>query len=320
VKRRLVLSGMAGLPLAAHAQAVEKPRIGFVTVGTSAVTGSRIEAMSSGLRVHGYTAQQLEIIVRTTEGNPSAVPAMIREVMEKKADLLFAPGPVVLQAAMAATRTVPIVAVDLETDPVLSGAAATLARPGGNVTGVFLDFPDFAGKLIELLRDCVPSLSRIAVLWDPTTGPVQQEATQKAASLLGLKIELIEIRVPADFDGAVSAAAKAAAQAVIILSSPLVSNHLQRLADLALRSRLPAITLFPDFARTGGLMAYGPSLLGMFRHAGIFAGKVLRGTKPADLPIERPLKFELVLNRRTAEALGIAISSSMLLRADEVIE
>jgi putative ABC transport system substrate-binding protein len=185
---------------------------------------------------------------------------------------------------------------------------------------VFLDFPDFTTKWIELLVENNPKLSRIAVLWDPVTGSVQVDSFRKAAASLNIQLEILEVRRPSDFQGAFSIGIERGVQAMVMLSSPLISANVKMLAELSVRHRLPAITLFPDFARTGGLMAYGPNLLGLYRRAGILAGKVLRGTNPADLPIERPTNFELVLNLRTAAALGLSISPSTLLRADEVID
>ena len=223
-----------------------------------------------------------------------------------------------MHVARSATRTIPIVAIDLETDPVASGVATSLGRPGGNITGVFLDFPDFTAKWIELLVENNPKLTRIAVLWDPVTGPVQMESVKKVAESLKIQLVPLEVRRPAE--GAFSMAAQRGAGAMVMLSSPLISANVRMLAEISVRHRLPAITLFPDFARTGGFMAYGPNLLGLYRRVGVLAGKVLRGANPAELPIERPTKFELVLNLRTADALGLSIPPSLLLRADEVIE
>jgi ABC-type uncharacterized transport system substrate-binding protein len=208
----------------------------------------------------------------------------------------------------------------LKQTPVAIGVAASLARPGGNITGVFLDFPEFTAKWIELLVESNPKLSRIAVLWDPITGPVQIESVKRTAGSLNVQLETLEVRRSSDFEAAFSLAKQRDAKAMAMLSSPLISANVQILADLSVRHRLPAITLFPDFARTGGLMAYGPNLLGLYRRVGVLGGKVLRGANPADLPIERPTKFELVLNLRTAIALGLSIPASLLLRADEVIE
>jgi putative tryptophan/tyrosine transport system substrate-binding protein len=318
----VVLGGSAvGWPLAAHAQTPEVPRIGFVYPGPKAAAAARVEAVLGGLRVSGYAAPaQVEIVVRTADGDPAQIVPLVEEVIAKNVNAIIANGPAVLHAARSATRTIPIVAIDLESDPITSGVAASLAHPGGNATGVFLDFPDFTAKWIEMLVEAIPKLSRVAVLWDPATGPVQVDAVKKAGGILNIQLDIVEAQRPSDFDAAFLTASQGGAGAIVMLSSPLIAPNVQTLAELALRHRLPAITLFPDFARAGGLLAYGPNLLSLFRLVGVLTGKVLHGASPAELPIERPTKFELVLNTRTANALGISVPTSLLLRADEVIE
>jgi putative tryptophan/tyrosine transport system substrate-binding protein len=320
---KVIAGSVVAWPLAAQAQQPSEivPKVGFVYPGAKEAAASRIEAIISGLRVSGYTAPaQIELVARTAEGDPTRIIPLVEEIIAKNVNLIIANGPPVLHVARSATQTIPIVAIDLETDPVASGIAASLGHPGGNITGVFLDFPDFTTKWIELLVENNPKLSRIAVLWDPITGSVQVDSFKKAAGSLNIQLEFLEVRRPSDFQGAFSIGTERGVQAMVMLSSPLISANVKMLAELSVRHRLPAITLFPDFARTGGLMAYGPNLLGLYRRAGILAGKVLRGTNPADLPIERPTKFELVVNLRTATALGLSISPSTLLRADEVID
>jgi len=317
-----VLGGAAAWPLVARTQQTPQvPRVGFVYPGSKTVTPSRIDAILSGLRVSGFAAPaQVELVVRTAEGDPAQITTLVAETMASTVNVFIANGPAVLKAARSATRTIPIVAIDLETDPVASGAAATLARPGGNITGVFLDFPNFTAKWLEMLVETSSNLSRVAVLWDPETGPVQMESIKRAGEGLKLQLDIIEVQRPSDFEGAFLVASQRSPGAMAILSSPLISPNVQVLAELALRNRFPAITLFPDFARAGGFLAYGPNLLNLYRLTGVVAGKVLRGANPADLPIERPAKFETVLNMRTAHALGLSIPTSLLLRADEVIE
>jgi putative ABC transport system substrate-binding protein len=259
-------------------------------------------------------------VAQIAEGDPDQIAPLVKEVIANNVNVIIAAGPPVVQAARSVTRTIPIIAIDLESDPVASGMAVTLARPGGNITGVFLDFPDFTAKWIEMLVESNPKLSRAAVLWDPVTGSVQMDAVKKAGGTLNVQLDVIEARRPSDYGAAFSMASERGAGAMVILSSPLISPNVQMLAELALGHRIPAITLFPDFARDGGLLAYGPNVLSLFRLSGIIAGKVLHGANPAELPIERPTKFETVLNMRTAHALGISIPTSLLLRADEVIE
>jgi putative ABC transport system substrate-binding protein len=325
--RRRDLLGIVGgswvvWPLGAIAQQIsEIPRVGFVYPGSKAASASRIEAVLSGLRVSGYAAPaQVELVVRTADGDPTRIEPLVGEIIAKKVNLIIANGPPVLHVVRAATKTIPIVAIDLETDAVASGVAASLAHPGGNITGVFLDFPDFTAKWIELLVESNAKLTRIGVLWDPITGSVQMEAVKKAAGSMNIQLDILEVRRPLEFETAFLTASQRGNGAMVILSSPLIAPNVQVLAELAVRHRLPAITLFPDFARAGGLLAYGPNLLGLYRLVGILGGKVLRGASPADLPIERPIKFELVLNLRTADALGLTIPPALLLRADEVIE
>ena len=309
-------------PLTARAQQPAMvPKVGFVYAGPKAAAVSRGEAIISGLRAGGYSAPtQVELVIRAAEGDPTRIASLTEEIIAQDVNVFIASGPSILNEAHRATRTIPIVAIDLETDPVANGLAVALARPGGNVTGVFLDFPDFTTKWIELLVECIPKLSRIAVLWDPTTGSVQMESVKKAAELLKIQLDISEVRTASNFDEAFSVASQRSAGAMVLLSSPVIAPNVQILAELASRHRLPAITLFPDFARVGGLLAYGPNLLGLYRRTGVLAAKVLAGAKPAELPIERPTKFELVLNMRTATALNLSIPASLLLRADEVIE
>lgn len=309
-------------PLAARAQQKsEIPRVGFVYQGSQAAMANRLEGVLSGLRDSGYAAPaQVEIVARAAEGDPARIAPLVAEVIAKNASVIMASGPLVLSAARSATRTIPIVAIDLETDPVGSGVAATLARPGGNITGVFLDFPDFTAKWMEILVECNPKLSRAAVLWDPDTGPVQLDSVRKAARTLNVELEIAEVKRASEFDAAFLMASQRGAGAMVMLSSPLIAPNIQVLAELALRHRLPAITLFPDFARASGLLAYGPNLLSLYRLVGVLAGKVARGADPAALPIERPTKFELVINLKTAKTLGLAVPLSLLNRADEVIE
>jgi putative tryptophan/tyrosine transport system substrate-binding protein len=319
---RLLGSAAAAWPLGARAQqATQAPRVGLVYPGPKAVMDPRMEAIVTGLRASGYAAPtQVEIVARAAEDDPDQIGPLVKEVIGKNVNVIITAGPLVVHAARAATHTIPIIAIDLESDPVASGMAATLARPGGNITGVFLDFPDFTAKWMEMLVESNPKLSRAAVLWDPITGPVQMEAVEKAGGTLNVQLDITEVRRPSDFDAAFSMASQRGAGALVMLSSPLIADNVQMLAELTLRHRFPAITLFPDFARAGGLLAYGPNLLSLLRLSGVVAGKVLRGANPAELPIERPTKFETVLNMRTAHALGLSIPTSLLLRADEVIE
>ena len=312
----------AGWPHLAHAQrSGQRPRIGFVYLGPVAMAGPRVEALLGGLRAAGFGgAEQVEIVLRPTEGDPSRIEPLVSEVLERNIDVILAVSSVMVQVFQQKTKTIPIVALDLETDPVGSGLVASLTRPGGNLTGLFFDFPDFSKKWLELLREAIPQLTRIAVLWDPATAATQRDAMGQAARALAVEMDILEVRTRSDFEGAFAAARQRSADAAVMLTSPLIGANAQPLAELAIHHRLPAVTLFPDFARVGGLLAYGVNLLDMYRQTGTMVAKVLQGRKPAELPIERPTRFELVLNLRAAKRLQLEIPTSVLLRADEVIE
>lgn len=316
-----VLSGAAlTWPVATQAQQ-SAPRVGFVYTGPKSIVASRIEAISRGLRESGLAAPlQVELVIRVTDGDPSRTVPMIDEVIDSKVSVFIAVGGAALRAARAKSPTVPIVAIDLETEPLEGGIAASLARPGGNTTGIFMDFPDFTPKCLQLLAETSTGLSRVAILWDSTAGPVQLDAVKKAASSMKIDLDIFEAQRSSDFENAFAVSDQRGIRAMIILSSPLIPGNVQTLSELALRYRVAAVTLFPDFARVGGLLAYGPNLQDLTRQVGVMSGKILLGTKPGDLPIERPSKFELVLNLRTAKALGLAVAPGLLLRADEVIE
>ena len=281
----------------------------------------RLEALLNGLRTAGYSAPApVEVVVRIAEGDPGRIGPLMEEIIKQNVDAVFANGPAVVQAARSATQLIPIIALDLETDPVASGLAASIARPGGNITGLFFDFPDFTAKWLELLKEINTTLSRVAVMWDPATELTQIKAIEQAAGPLNIKLDVLEIRTRSDFEEAFVSASQRSAGAAILLSSPLISANVQILAELALRHQLPAITLFPDFPRTGGLLAYGVNLLDMYRQVGVMGGKVLQGRSPAELPIERPTTFQLIINLKTAKALGLTVPPSLLTRADEIIE
>jgi putative ABC transport system substrate-binding protein len=210
--------------------------------------------------------------------------------------------------------------MDLESDPVANGWVASLAHPGGNITGIFLDLPSFNAKSLQLLREAVPTLTKVAVFWHPVSGNLQLEAVRKAAIALGIAMEMFEVSRPSDFEPAFQAAARSQSAGVLMLSSPLFGGNPQLLADLALQNRLPAINIYPDFAQKGGLIGYGPELQNLFTQSGVLVRKVLQGNAIADLPVERPTRFKLVANLATARAFGLTVPTSILLSADEVIE
>src|SRR5262245_5001547 len=213
-----------------------------------------------------------------------------------------------------------IVAFDLESDPIGSGLIDNFSRPGGQVTGIFFDFPEFSKKWLELLKEAMTQLSRVAVLWDPATGPMQRNGVEIAGKELNVKLEILEVSGLANLDDAILAASGKGVDAILMLSSPVFGTNPERVAGLTVGVRLPAVTLFPDFARAGGLMAYGVNPINIFRQGATIVAKVLRGSKPGEVPAELPTKFELIINLKTAKRLGIVFPTGVLLRADEVIE
>ena len=310
------LGGAAGWPLTARAQQLKIPKVGFLYPGPSTVATTRIDAFLGGLRTAGYRVpEEAEFISRFADGDPTRLAPMAIELIGQNVDVITAVAAAAALAVRAATATTPIVTFDLETDPVATGMIASLARPGGNITGLFFDFPEFRTKLLELLKEVVPSLSKIAVIWDPNSGPAQLKSIEVAAEAIKLKLEKLEVRNAAEMNQAFDTAKRAAVDAAIILSSPFIGAN-----ALTLRHRLPAVTLFSEFSRNGGLMSYGPNILDIYRHVGGITAKVLRGSKPADLPVELTTNFELVVNLKTAKALGITMPTGLLNAADELIE
>jgi putative ABC transport system substrate-binding protein len=320
--RALLLAAAICAASAAFAQQPAKnPRVGFLHSGLGEAVALRINAFVQGVREATHLERgQIELISRIAEGDPARLPAFAREIAAAKVDVFFAAGPAATRAALAAAPTVPLVSLDLETDPIEGGLISSLARPGANLTGIFFDFPDFGTKWLELLREVVPKLSRLAVLWDPGTGQVQLKAVETIAGSMGIRLQVIEVKNFGSIEEAFRSARDGNPEALLLLSSPIFGSKPATLAELALRDRLPAITLFPEFAQTGGLLAYGPNVIDLFRQAGTMTGKLLAGARPADLPVERPVRFQLVVNLKTAKALGLTIPPALLIRADEVIE
>jgi putative ABC transport system substrate-binding protein len=251
---------------------------------------------------------------------PESLPQTAADLVRLNVNAIFAAAPAALAAASNATTSIPVVGVDLESDPVAKGYVKSLARPGGNVTGMFLDIPELSGKLVGLLREIVPRLSRIAIFGVPGLNALQFTAAETAARAFAVEAEIMEVRVPDDFGDAMEVARSRHVEAGILLSSPLVFTSSKQIGELALAKRLPLISLFGQFPKTGGLLAYGPNLDEMFRRCGSYVGKILQGAKPSDLPIQRPERFDLVINLKTAKALDLKIPESFLVRADEVIE
>jgi putative ABC transport system substrate-binding protein len=316
----LLAFGVVLAPTPAATQASrEKARVGIL--GITPPTPGNQEKFTQGLAQLGYTeGNQYVLVQQHADGVPARLPEAAAELVRGKVTVIFARGTAALSAATRATTTLPIVAVDLESDPIALGYAKSLARPGKNVTGVFLDLPELSAKQLQLFREIVPGLSRVALVGDTVGNAAQFRATERAARTLGVQIQALEGRTTADLEAALATAQRNAAGAVVIFSSPVVFNHSARIAALAMEKRLPTVSLFTEFAEAGGLLTYGPSLRESFLRCGVYVGKILGGAKSADLPIERPEKFELVINLKTAKALGLAIPRAMRVRADRVIE
>jgi putative ABC transport system substrate-binding protein len=318
----LALAGAAAWPCSGQAQSpTHVPEIGFLYAGSASALPSRIVAFADGLRSKGYVdGQNVTVVARTAEWQSEQYELLTRDLVKRNVRVLFAAGPVAVRHAQAGTRTIPIVALDLESDPVKSGFVTSIARPGGNLTGLFFDFPEFSTKWLQLLAEAVPSLSRLAVFWDPSTAPVQLDAVAVAAKSRGLSLHIEQVQTSGEFQQAFRSTRSQKADGALILSSPLFGSNPQLLAALSVTYRMPAITLFPEFGQSGGLLAYGTNLIDLYVQAGALVGKVLNGTRPEDLPIERPSRFLLVVNLKTAKVLGLDIPATLLARADEVIE
>ena len=322
MKRREFLTLLGGTvaawPLIARAQqpAGKVPRIGFL----QSFRNENVVAFNQGLREAGYVDGRNALIETRIFETLDRLPHLAKELVDLKCDVIVAGSRYAFVAAMGATSTTPIVGIDLESDPVASGWAKSLGRPGGNLTGLFLDLPELSGKLIELLKEAVPTLSHLGVLWDSTIGEVQFRATQAAARAAGIKLHSLPIQSPEDFKQAFDRAGWEPIDGVAVLSSPLILEQRSQIAVWAMKARLPTISLFTRFPVSGGLMAYGPNLPDIYKRAANYVDRILKGTKVADLPIERPTRFELVINLKTAKALGLDIPPTLLARADEVIE
>lgn len=319
----LILSTLA-VPLVAAAQPVGPVhRIGWLSAGSPLASRANIQALQQGLRDLGYVeGHTIALEYRFAEGRPELLPRLAAELVRRPVDVLVAVGPAAVSAAREATGTIPIVAVDLESDPVQRGWVRSFARPEGNLTGLFMDLPGLTGKWLELLHEVVPGLTRVAVLWDPTTGPHQADALRTAAGRLGVAIHLVEIRDPERYGPLLTTALEAKPGALVQLSSPLVASprYAQQIADFTVQHQLPAISLFKAFTAAGGLMTYSPNLAQYFGRVAVYVDKILRGATPAELPVEQPTKWDLVLNRKTAQVLGITFPPTLLVLADEVIK
>ncbi len=314
---------LLAVPLAAEAQQPAKVyRIGLLLAGPISPRTHLVEAFRQGLGELGYVeGQNFALVIRSAERGAEQLPDRAAELVRLNVDVIVAVTTPAVQAAQHATRKIPIVMVSIA-DPVATGFVASLVRPGGNTTGFSIISPELSGKRLQLLKEVVPRVSRIAVLFNPTDpgNALQMRETEAAARVLGVQLQALEVRSLNDLETAFQAAIKARAGATFTLDSSLFYTHRTRIVELAAKHRLPTIYGFREFVEAGGLMAYAVNLADMWRRTAVFVDKILKGTKPADLPVEQPTRFELVINLKTAKALGLTIPQSVLIRADQVIQ
>ena len=331
ISRRAFLGGLAGgllaAPLTAEGQQPGRiARIGYLAANLAVADPRTREAFLQGLRDLGYVeGRNLLIEYRDAAGKTERFPALAAELVALKVDVIVAAGGTLAAlAAKQATTTLPIVFAAVG-NPVAEGLVTSLARPSGNVTGLSLVQQEIVGKSLELLKQAVPEVSRVALLLKPDSMPDRAKkdrlnAADVAARALSVRLQVVEARGPEDFDRAFSDMTRARAGALTVLATPVFDSERRRLVDLAAKNRLPTVYSYRSYVEAGGLMSYGPDLADSFRRAATYVDKILKGAKPADLPVEQPTKFELVINLKAAKALGLTIPRSLLLRADQIIQ
>jgi putative ABC transport system substrate-binding protein len=315
--------GLLAAPLAADAQQPAKvPRIGFLGNSTAALEANLVGPFREGLRDLGYVeGRNILIEYRWAEGRYERFPGLIAELIALKVEVIVTAGTPAALAVKKATTPIPLVMAAVG-DPVGSGLVASLARPGGNLTGLVAIAPDLEGKRLELLKEVVPKLSHVAFLLNPANAlhVTSEEQARAAAKVLHLKVEFVAVRAESEFDRAFQTISTQRPGALVMLADRLFLHHRARIVDFAARNRLPTVYSYTELVEAGGLMSFGPSYPGMHRRAAYFVDRILKGAKPADLPMEQPTKFELMINLKTAKALGLTIPPSLLARADEVIQ
>jgi putative ABC transport system substrate-binding protein len=315
-----VLGAAAAWPAAARAQlAARLPRLGVLLYSTPQ-EDPQARTLQQGLRDHGYMdGQNISIEYRFAEGKAERLPDLAADLVRLKPDVLFAIGGDVAPFVSKATQTIPIVFV-MSADPLQLGLVATLARPGGNATGFTFLQDELASKRLELLKEVAPRISRVAFLSNPDHPDNELRVAQGAATTLGVHLQPIEIRGPGDLDGALQAITKASIDALYVVASRQTVASLPRIVDFATKNELPLAGGWGAWAQAGGLLSYGPNVGEVVRNAATYVDKILKGSKPGDLPVQRPTRFELLVNLRSAKALGLSVPESFLLRADKVIE
>ncbi len=310
-------------PLAAGAQPVGAVhRIGFLGNSTAALEANLVGPFREGLRELGYVeGQSIAIEYRWAEGKYERFPALIAELLAKKVELIVTAGAPASLAVKKATTSVPLIMVAVG-DPVNTGLVASLAKPGGNITGLTSTAEELEGKRLELLREVIPKLSHVAVFWNPENPALlaSLKEMRAAAEVLGIKLQVFEVRTSGELEETLKAIVRTRPGALRVMGDRVFLHNRQRIMDFATKQRLPTVPVHPELVEAGGLMSYGASYPGMHRRAAYFVDRILKGAKPADLPVEQPTKFELVINLKTAKALGLTIPPSVLLRADEIIQ
>jgi ABC-type uncharacterized transport system substrate-binding protein len=314
-----VLSGAVTWPLAARAQQASTATVGLLWPGAGPPVSPRLESFREGLRRSGFVeGQNVAIDLRYVQAGQQTLADHAADLVRAKVAVIATFGDSATKIAQQATSTIPI--VSLADDLLGSGLIGSLSRPGGNTTGITILAPELSAKRLELLSTIVPGLARVAGLWDPTTGGSQVAMSENAARTMKLKLQILEVTQRDDLDGVFRAARDAQAQAVNVFSSPFLASLYLEIINRAAEYRLPTIYQWREHAEAGGLISYGPSLPVMWEQDGALVAKVLKGAEPSGLPVEQPTKFELVINLKTARALGLTVSSQMQLLADEVIE
>jgi ABC-type uncharacterized transport system substrate-binding protein len=318
----MALALLAAGAIADAQQPTKIPRLGYLNANFPTTNPVRIEAIRQGLRELGYVeGKNIVIEWRYAEGKQDGLPALAAELVRLKVDVIVTSASGETRAAKEATSTIPIVMTN-DNDPVGSGFVASLARPAGNITGLSTLAPELSGKRMEILREIIPRLSRVAVLASSTQPGYAQvlEEMELAAKAFGLKLQHLNVLVPKDIETAFRAAGEARADAVLLLSSAVLTSQRTQIIELAVKSRLPASYPRPEFVEAGGLMTYGPNITDLSRRAATYVDKILKGAKPANLPVEQPTKFELVINLKAAKQIGLTIPQSVLYKADKVIK
>jgi putative ABC transport system substrate-binding protein len=312
---------LTAIHLAEAQQSIKVPKVGFLVVPSRSFFADRMESFRQGLHSLGYVeGKNIVIEYRYAEGNQGRLPDLAAELVSLRVDVIVATGAGVL-AAKNATQTIPIVFAAVQ-DPVASGLVDSLAKPGGNVTGLSILAPELSGRRLELLKEVVPKITRVAFLWGSSTqgALVTKKETQTAAKALGLQFQSLEVRDSKDFDTVFEAATKDRAQALLTSPSSFINTHQARIIEFAMKNRLPAMYAESEFVDAGGLMSYAPNYADLFRRAATDVDKILKGAKPADLPVEQPTKFEFIINLKAAKQIGLTIPPNVLARADKVIK